>query len=166
MLKAFIPQVKRIENKYSKVYPEIEYKLRFDGCSKNNQGLAGAGYSIYKNDTEYCYGSIFVGKNTTNNYAEYTGLLIGLKKALEIGIKKIIVEGDSLLVIEQMTGINRCKSINLIKINEEVNKLMQEFEEIYFKHIFRNENIRADQLCNNAVNEYLKYNGINGIIYF
>jgi len=57
-----------------------------------------------------------------------------------------------------MTCINSCKSINLIKIYKEAIELIQNFEEIYFKHIFRNENNRAHELCNNAVNEYLNCN--------
>ena len=36
------------EEKNAKVFPEIEYKLQFDGCSKSNTGIAGAGAVIYK----------------------------------------------------------------------------------------------------------------------
>ena len=82
--------------------------------------------------------------------------VIGLQKALEIGIKNIIVEGDSLLVINQMTGKNTCRSTNLIDLYNQTKELIKEFEEIYFSHIFRSENKRADELCNNAVLEYLK----------
>ena len=156
MLKAFIPQVKTIEKRYNKVYPEIEFKLKFDGCSKNNPGMGGAGYCIYRNDNEVCVGSVFLGKNVTNNYAEYSALLLGLQKAKDIGIKSLIVEGDSLLVINQMTDKNVCKSKNLIIIYKEAKELVKEFEEIYFHHIYRHENSRADELCNNAVTEYLK----------
>jgi ribonuclease HI len=158
MLKAFIPQVKTIEKKHNKVYPEIEFKLKFDGCSKNNPGLAGAGYCIYKNDKELYVGSVFLGKNVTNNYAEYSALLLGLQKAIDIGIKSLIVEGDSLLVINQMTDKNLCKSKNLIIIYKEAKELTKKFEEIYFHHIYRDENYRADELCNNAVTEYLQKN--------
>ena len=164
MIRAFIPQVK-VEKKCNKVYPEIEFKLKFDGCSKNNPGLAGCGYCIYKNNIEFCSGSVFVGTNFTNNYAEYMGLLMGLQKAVEIGITNLIVEGDSLLIINQMIGNNVCRSNNLLKLYEESKELTKRFKEIYFNHIFRNENKRADELCNNAVREYLKRNNKNLIVF-
>ena len=39
----------------------------------------------------------FVGNNSTNNVAEYTGLIIGLKDAINLGIKQLTVEGDKLI---------------------------------------------------------------------
>ena len=52
MLPIIMPKVKIIKDeKYqinAKVYPEIEHKLQFDGCSKSNPGISGAGAVIYK----------------------------------------------------------------------------------------------------------------------
>ena len=53
----------------AKIFPEIEYRLQFDGCSKKNPGLAGAGAVIYKYSKEILSGKLFVGTNATNNYA-------------------------------------------------------------------------------------------------
>ena len=145
----------RIKPDY-KIHPEIIFKMKFDGCSKNNPGLAGAGYTIFDGDKELYFGNTFVGENATNNHAEYAGLILGLSQAIEFGIKKIIVEGDSLLVINQMTGKFKCISLNLIQLYEKAKELEKQFKEIHFKHILRNENKRADQLSNIAVDEYLK----------
>ena len=137
---------------------QIEYKLQFDGCSKNNPGLAGAGAVIYKNGIEIWADHLFVGTNNTNNYAEYSGLMFGLEKAIELNIKALYIEGDSLLVINQMTGKYKCNSPNLIEIHKKTKELIPNFNDIMFVHIFRNKNVRADELSNNAVIEYLKTN--------
>ena len=137
---------------------QIEYKLQFDGCSKNNPGLAGAGAVIYKNGIEIWADHLFVGTNNTNNYAEYMGLIFGLEKAIELNIKTLHIEGDSLLVINQMIGKYKCNSQNLIELYNKAKILVSDFDEIKFSHIFRNKNVRADELSNNAVIEYLKTN--------
>ena len=145
------------DKKCCKIHPEITFKMNFDGCSKNNPGLAGAGYSISDGTKEVYFGNLFVGENATNNHAEYTGLILGLEQAIEFGIKRMIVEGDSLLVINQMTGQYKCKSPNLIELYEKAKELEKQFEELHFNHILRNQNKRADELSNIAVVEYLKF---------
>jgi ribonuclease HI len=137
---------------------QIEYKLQFDGCSKNNPGLAGAGAVIYKNGIEIWADHLFVGTNNTNNYAEYMGLIFGLEKAIELNIKALHIEGDSLLVINQIIGKYKCNSQNLIELYNKAKILVSGFDEIKFYHIFRNKNVRADELSNNAVIEYLTTN--------
>ena len=127
------------------------YKLYFDGCSKGNPGKAGAGAVIYKNNMEIFSISIFVGEKETNNVAEYTGLLIGLKEAVKLGIKDLVVNGDSQLVIKQMKGEYQVKAPNLIKLFTEAKQLEKEFEKITFNHVYRTENKRADQLSNEGL---------------
>ena len=151
-----LPKVKIASKTTEKIYPELEYKLQFDGCSKSNPGVAGAGAVIYKYNKEISTKIQFVGNNSTNNMAEYTGLLIGIKEAIKLGIKELSVEGDSLLVINQMTGIYKVKSENLIEIHNEVKELTKQFDFISFTHIYRTNNKRADELSNIAIsNEYL-----------
>ena len=156
-----LPQIKLISKQEdAKNFPEIEYKLQFDGCSKKNPGLAGAGAVIYKYSKEIWSGKLFVGTNSTNNYAEYSGLIIGLEKAVELNIKALHVEGDSLLVINQMTGKYKCNSENLIEPHNKAKELAVKFDSINFVHIFRNKNVRADELSNHAVIEYLTTNNL------
>ena len=130
------------------------YKLYFDGCSKGNPGKAGAGAVIYKNNMEIFSISIFVGEKETNNVAEYTGLLIGLKEAVKLEIKDLVVNGDSQLVIKQMKGEYQVKAPNLIKLFTEAKQLEGEFEKIMFNHVYRTENKRADQLSNEGLLVY------------
>jgi len=130
------------------------HKMNFDGCSKGNPGLAGAGAVIYNNNEEIWTGSSFVGTNSTNNEAEYTGLILGLQKALDMNIKKLFVEGDSQLVINQMTGKYKCNSPNLIPLYQSAKKLEAGFEKIEYKHVLRNLNHRADELANIAISDH------------
>lgn len=139
----------------NKVYPEFDYKLNFDGCSKGNPGLAGAGAVLYLHDNEVWSDNFFVGEKFTNNHAEYAGLILGLQQAKVMGIKVLRVEGDSLLVINQMQGIYKCKSLNLIELYEKAKELETSFENISYHHIYRNKNKRADELSNIAINKYL-----------
>jgi len=141
----------------SKIYPKVtEYKLQFDGCSKGNPGLSGAGAVIYKNDIEIWSCTLFLGNNYTNNEAEYHGLLLGLHAAInELDIKEIEVEGDSMLVIKQMKKEYKVKSTNLINLHKEATLLSSEFKYITFTHIYRNNNKRADELSNIAIREHL-----------
>lgn len=140
---------------------EGNFRLQFDGCSKSNPGLAGAGAVIYNlTNDEIWNGSEFVGTNVTNNHAEYMGLIIGLKQAKEMKIKQLIVEGDSMLVIKQINGEYKVKSLHLIELYNEAKLLAKGFDCIYYKHIYRNNNKRADELSNIAVDNYLCKNAI------
>jgi ribonuclease HI len=82
--------------------------LQFDGGSRGNPGTAGAGAVLYTlhddgdennviKKTEKWAGYFYIG-NTTNNVAEYMGLIEGLKQAIVLDIKYIEFEGDSHLV--------------------------------------------------------------------
>jgi ribonuclease HI len=167
-VKIILPKIKLVsEKKAAKIFPEIvseknpeiEYKLQFDGCSKSNPGIAGAGAVIYKFNEEISNKIKFVGNNATNNTAEYVGLIIGLKEAISLGIKNIIVEGDSMLVIKQMKGEYKVKSNNLIDLYNEAKELSKNFEYISFNHVYRENNKRADELSNLAISkDYLDEN--------
>jgi len=142
------------QKKYDYDY-DYDYKMMFDGCSKGNRGLSGAGSVIYFNSVEIWSGDLFVGERFTNNYAEYIGLIYGLEQALNLGIKTLKVEGDSLLVINQMKGLYSCKSLNLLELYEKSKKLEKEFDKIEYVHVLRNLNKKADALSNIAIDKYL-----------
>ena len=145
----------------SKIYPMIHstfkknqeqfYLLKFDGCSRGNPGLAGAGAVIYCNTQEIWGGSEYVGKKETNNYAEYRGLILGLQNAIDLDIDVITVQGDSQLVIKQMIGEYKVKSPNLLSLYSQVKQLEKRFDKISYEHIYREFNSRADELANMAI---------------
>jgi ribonuclease HI len=133
------------------------YLLQFDGASKSNPGLAGAGAVIYANNNEIWSQSIFVGIKETNNYAEYKGLLLGLNKACELGIKDLHVQGDSQLIIKQMKGEYKVNSENLLPLFNAAKELEKNFDSIHYEHIYRNKNKRADYLSNEAIIDFIRF---------
>ena len=134
-----------------KIHPHNEYILKFDGCSKGNPGPSGAGAVIYQNNSEIWACCQFVGMAKTNNQAEYYGLILGLEQALQDNIKNLSVCGDSQLVIKHMTGEYKVKSSSLSHLYIRAKELASQFACIDFSHIYRNENVRADELSNLAV---------------
>ena len=140
------------EKKYTISEKEYEYLMQFDGCSKGNPGKAGSGAVIYKNKSEIWGKSLFIGDKNTNNEAEYMGLIIGLEEAINIGVKDLYVEGDSLLVIKQMKGLYKVKAENLYKLYEKAKKLEKQFTSVSYNHVYRDKNKRADELSNMALN--------------
>ena len=127
------------------------YEMYFDGCSKGNPGLSGAGAVIYKNEEEIWSNSYFVSNNATNNVAEYFGLIRGLKRAIKMNIRCLIVKGDSLLIIKQMTGKYKVKSESMIELYNIAKKIEEEFENISYEHVYRKYNKRADELSNEGI---------------
>jgi ribonuclease HI len=126
------------------------YALKFDGCSKGNPGPSGAGAVLYNDGVEIWANCSYVGKNT-NNFAEYSGLILGLTEAVNKNIKDLIVYGDSLLVIQQMNKKYKVKSHNLIPLFNDAKELEKYFDSISYQHIYRNENSRADALSNDGL---------------
>ncbi len=128
--------------------------LNFDGCSKGNPGLSGAGAVIYNNNIEVWAGYSFVDTSATNNQAEYTGLIIGLKYAVDNQIQDLLVQGDSQLVINQMTGKYKCNADKLVVLYKTAKTLEKQIKNVQYAHVLRKFNARADELSNMAVQKY------------
>ena len=143
--------------KIPKIFPQNYYLLQFDGCSKGHPGMAAAGAVLYKNDIEIWSGGKFLGYNETNNYAEYMGLIMGLSKAIEFNISDLIVEGDSMLIIKQMNGHNKVRSSNISELHKLAMQLKLKFSNIVFQHVYREDNKRADELCNKEIEKIVEF---------
>jgi hypothetical protein len=85
--------------------PEHFIKVNFDGASKGNPGPAGYGAVLRNSEGEIlALDTGYIG-DTTNNVAELTGLLRGLQTAIAKGHQRIILEGDSQIIIRLVTRI-------------------------------------------------------------
>ena len=91
-----------------------------------------------------------IGKGT-NNIAEWSALIEGLRVALAHGCRELEVRGDSQLIIRQITGRYRVKSENLIPLYNEARKLCGNFEKISFMWVQREKNADTDALSNRAL---------------
>ena len=129
---------------------ETYYTMMFDGGSRGNPGKSGCGFVIYQNEKALCEGSEYLGIHT-NNYAEYMGLILGLKQANSLGIKKMIVKGDSLLVIKQLRGEYKVNSESLKILYEQAKIEISQLNDVSFHHVDRKFNKEADTLANYAM---------------
>jgi len=135
------------------------YELQFDGGSRGNPGVAGAGMVLYDTTTgkEVWSGGDLLPATATNNQAEYTALIRGLERALAMGIRNLQIKGDSLLVVNQLKGDYRVKSETLSPLYETAHRLMQQLDSFSIQHIPRAENARADELANQAMDQQASF---------
>jgi ribonuclease HI len=91
----------------------------------------------------------------TNNVAEYTAALEGLRLAAEKGATDVLLRSDSRLLVEQLSGRFRVKNPTLVRLHGEVRELIRRFRHVGFEHIPRAFNKDADRLANAGVDEWL-----------
>ena len=130
----------------------MKYQLFCDGASRSNPGDASIGVSILLDGKEVHTISKKIGI-ATNNEAEYQALIDGLNYCVDNSIKEIQVFLDSNLVVEQVNKNYKVTAENLKVLNSKVDELIQEFNFIEISHVYREENKRADQLANMALDK-------------
>ncbi|MFF0490592.1 bifunctional RNase H/acid phosphatase [Nocardia sp. NPDC004068] len=125
-----------------------------DGGSRGNPGPAGYGAVVWDANRAHVLAerkqSLGV---TTNNVAEYRGLLAGLAAAAELGAREVEVRMDSKLVVEQMSGRWKVKHEAMIPLAERARGLVSGFDRVAFQWIPRAENSYADRLANEAMDD-------------
>lgn len=126
--------------------------LEFDGASKGNPGLAGAGAVLRADDGSAIWRLREGVGIATNNVAEYRSVLLGMKYALKKGFKHIRVQGDSKLVCMQITGQWKTKNQNMTNLCKQAKELMEKFVSFQINYIPREFNSEADAQANEAVN--------------
>jgi ribonuclease HI len=125
--------------------------LQFDGGSRGNPGPAGIGVVVSAADgTPLVTLGRFIGR-ATNNVAEYRGLITAMEEALKLGATKVVIRGDSELIIKQMRGEYRVKNPDMQTLYAEAQALIKQFTHAKIEHNLRNKNELADQLANLAM---------------
>ncbi|MEC7892157.1 MAG: ribonuclease HI family protein [Actinomycetota bacterium] len=130
----------------------MRHQVFCDGASRSNPGDASIGVSILFDGKEVHAISKKIGI-ATNNEAEYQALIDGLNFCIDNSIKEIDVFLDSNLVVEQVNKNYKVKAENLKVLNSKVDELIEEFNFIEINHVYREENKRADQLANMALDK-------------
>ncbi|MFF3570544.1 bifunctional RNase H/acid phosphatase [Nocardia jiangxiensis] len=125
-----------------------------DGGSRGNPGPAGYGAVVWDAD----HARVLAERKeslgvTTNNVAEYRGLIAGLAAAAELGAREVAVRMDSKLVVEQMSGRWKVKHAAMIPLNDRARQLVTEFDRVDFSWIPRAQNSHADRLANEAMDD-------------
>lgn len=126
--------------------------IHTDGASRGNPGPAAFAYIIARPGEDPIEEAGRSGR-MTNNQAEYTALVKALEHALELGPQhRVLVHSDSELMVKQMQGAYRVKNEDLRDLYEEAHDLCSHFlGGVVFRHVRREENRRADELGNEAL---------------
>ena len=130
----------------------MEALIHIDGGSRGNPGPAAAGVCITTPDGKDALfeAGYWLGQQT-NNVAEYQGLLKSLAAAVELGLEKIRIRSDSELMVKQIKGEYRVKAPNLKPLFQDAKIALGRFNSWSIEHVYREQNKRADQLANMAM---------------
>jgi ribonuclease HI len=129
----------------------VKAKLFTDGGSRGNPGPAALGYVLEAHD-----GTVLAAHGerigvATNNVAEYSALIAGLEKALELAVPEVEVISDSELLVKQMTGEFRVKNAALRELSLEASQLARRLGNVSYRAVPREQNELADRLVNEAL---------------
>lgn len=125
------------------------YKLNIDGSAIPNPGAAGIGIVICDPAGKTVRKlSKYIGQ-ASNNIAEYTALIEGMKEVLKLA-RSVRIYSDSELLVRQLNGQYRVKDEKLQEKVQLVRELEEEFDKISYNHVLREYNSEADRLANSA----------------
>ena len=129
----------------------MKAKLSTDGGARGNPGPAAFAYVLEADD-----GTVLAAHGetigvATNNVAEYSGLIAGLEKALELGVRDVEVVSDSELMVKQMRGEYRVKNEALRELSLRAGRLARELGSVTYTAVRREHNELADRLVNEAL---------------
>lgn len=135
---------------------EKKIKVFTDGASRGNPGLAGIGIAILDENNEVLVTfKKFIGR-FSNNFAEYTGLIEGVKLIKELNVQFDIINFylDSELVVKQIKGEYKIKNKDLIELSLRFWKDMKVLNKNFtITHVPRDQNKLADKLANESIDE-------------
>ncbi len=129
----------------------MKAKLSTDGGSRGNPGPAAYGYVLEAED-----GTVLAAEGktigiATNNVAEYSALIAGLEKAIELAVVEIDVISDSELLVKQMRGEYKVKNEALRDLVVQASRLARQLDKVTYTAVRREHNELADRLVNEAL---------------
>jgi ribonuclease HI len=129
----------------------VTVKLYTDGGARGNPGPAAAAFVL-----EDANGVVLDSRGDaigvqTNNVAEYTALVNGLRRAAELGLTEIEVVSDSELMVKQMRGEYKVKNAALRELSIEATRLARTVGRVRYTAVLREHNELADRLVNDAL---------------
>lgn len=131
--------------------PLTHVTLFADGGARNNPGpAAGAAVLLDDAGTVIEEAFRFLG-DTTNNVAEWNGLLAGLEAAVRLGVLSVTIRMDSELVVKQLLGEYRVKHPGLQPLHRQAVALLSKFQSVDIGHVPRKQNKLADALVNRVL---------------
>jgi len=129
----------------------MAYLMQFDGCCVPNPGEMGIGVVVYNEDNDMIIELSKECGHGTNNQAEYNALIMGLEELLLIYNGRLVIQGDSELVIKQMQGEWGTRNKKLVPLYNRAKYIESKFQYVDYELIPRSENKEADILSARAL---------------
>ena len=125
--------------------------LYTDGGARGNPGPAATAYVLQSDD-----GTVLAAQGeaigvATNNVAEYSALVSGLRRAIELGVVEVEVRSDSELMVKQMRGEYRVKNKALQELFLDASRLALQLGAVTYTHVRREHNELADRILNDVL---------------
>ena len=133
--------------------PTLVYGFSDGGYVEDSKMAAGWWLSM-NNVVVHAKGKRVIWKSPSNNVAEYFGLIHALEAALDRGFTRLAMNMDSLLVVQHVLGLWKCKNPVLIELLQYVRALADQFVYFTIRHTLRGGNTVADALCNKAFEDF------------
>jgi ribonuclease HI len=131
----------------------VKVVVNVDGGARGNPGPAAIAAVASTTEGEaLAERNAYIG-DATNNVAEYRALLLGLELAHELGASEVEVVNDSELVARQIGGEYKVKHAGLKPLFADAMRALREFDGWAVRAVRREQNIRADELVNEALDE-------------
>lgn len=131
------------------------YLLQFDGLSEPNPGASSGGAVLFAPDGKVVFEAGEFIPHATNNQAEYSGLILGLShtKSFPNAAANLRIEGDSQLIINQVTGKWKIKNDVLKALHSSVLEILDDpaFVNVGIRHVYRDQNKHADKMTNDVM---------------
>ena len=128
-----------------------EIVAHIDGGSRGNPGPAAAAFILTDRDGNQLQAKAFFLDWTTNNVAEYTGLIKALEGAGQMGAEQLTVFSDSEFLVKQINGEYKVKSDQIRPLYQRAVHLLDQFGSWSVHHVPREKNKQADKLVNRAL---------------
>jgi ribonuclease HI len=129
----------------------VKVVIHVDGGSRGNPGPAAGAAIISSAGGELLAEASELLGVATNNVAEYRGLLLGLRRARELGATEVELINDSELVAKQLTGAYRVKHPDMRPLHREAVAALGAFDRWSIRSVPREQNAQADALVNAAL---------------
>jgi ribonuclease HI len=129
----------------------VRLVVHVDGGARGNPGPAAAAAVVSRPDGEVLDEAHQVLGVTTNNVAEYRGLLLGLERARALGATEVEVVNDSELVAKQVNGAYKVKHPDMRPLHARAAAALAEFDRWTVRSVPRAQNAAADALVNAAL---------------
>ena len=125
--------------------------VHVDGGSRGNPGPAAAAAVLATTDGDVVGEAMETIGVATNNVAEYRAVLLGLRKARELGADAVEVVNDSELVAKQVNGQYKVKHADMKPLYQETMSVLRDFADWSIRSVPRAQNADADALVNQAL---------------